>query len=127
VFGDYQSTEPSRFLDEIPDSLVDRIEPVAQPRWMNTGYELRNPYARRYGGGSRNRVKDGAEGGYSYETEDQSAVGSIRLGMRVRHRQFGVGTIVEVEDQGDDVKVTVRFASVGTKKLLVKFAGLEPA
>ena len=126
IFGDYQSTEPSRFLDEIPDHLVDRIEPAAPPRWMNTGYELRNPYARRYGGG-RNRARDGAEGGFSYETENQSAVGSVRLGMRVRHRQFGVGTIVELEDQGDDVKVTVRFAAVGTKKLLVRYAGLEPA
>jgi len=47
--------------------------------------------------------------------------------MRVRHGQFGVGTIVAVEDQGDDVKVTVRFPAVGTKKLLVKYAGLEPA
>ena len=126
IFGDYQSTEPSRFLDEIPDHLVDRIEPAAPPRWMNTSYELRNPYARRYGGG-RNRVRDGQESGFSYETEDQSAVGSVRLGMRVRHQQFGVGTVVEVEDQGDDVKVTVRFAAVGTKKLLMRYAGLKPA
>ncbi len=47
--------------------------------------------------------------------------------MRVRHRQFGVGTVVAVEDQGDDFKVTVRFAAVGTKKLLANYAGLEPA
>jgi len=129
VFGEYQSTEPSRFLDEIPEHLVDRIQPVAPPRWMNQGYELRNPYARKYGhggGGYRNKVKDGEDRGYSYETEDQSA-GAVRAGMRVRHRQFGVGTIVNVEDQGDDVKVTVRFASVGMKKLLARFAGLEPA
>jgi DNA helicase-2/ATP-dependent DNA helicase PcrA len=126
IFGDYQATEPSRFLDEIPDHLVDRIEPAAPPRWMNTGYELRNPYGRRYGGG-RNRVRDSGETAFSYENENQSAVGSVRLGMRVRHRQFGVGTVVEVEDQGDDVKVTVRFAAVGTKKLLARYAGLEPA
>ena len=47
--------------------------------------------------------------------------------MRVRHRQFGVGTIVSVEDQGDDYKLTVKFNAVGTKKLLAKYAGLEPA
>ena len=127
VFGEYQSTEPSRFLGEVPEHLVDRIQPVAPPRWMNTGYETRNPYARRYGGDSRNKVKDGDDRGYSYESEDQSAAGAMRTGTRVRHRQFGVGTIVDVEDQGDDVKLTVRFASVGTKKLLARFAGLEPA
>jgi DNA helicase-2/ATP-dependent DNA helicase PcrA len=47
--------------------------------------------------------------------------------MRVRHRQFGVGTVTAVEDHGDDYKVTVKFAAVGTKKLLAKFAGLEKA
>jgi DNA helicase-2/ATP-dependent DNA helicase PcrA len=45
--------------------------------------------------------------------------------MRVRHRQFGVGTILAVEDHGDDFKVTVRFNSAGTKKLMAKYAGLE--
>jgi DNA helicase-2/ATP-dependent DNA helicase PcrA len=47
--------------------------------------------------------------------------------MRVRHGQFGVGTVVAVDDQGDDVKVTVRFAAVGTKKLLASYAKLQPA
>ena len=42
--------------------------------------------------------------------------------MRVRHKQFGVGTVLDVEDQGDDIKVTVRFAAVGTKKLLARYA-----
>jgi DNA helicase-2/ATP-dependent DNA helicase PcrA len=47
--------------------------------------------------------------------------------MRVRHRQFGVGTILAIEDQGDDYKITVRFPAAGTKKLLARYAGLEPA
>jgi DNA helicase-2/ATP-dependent DNA helicase PcrA len=127
IFGDYQATEPSRFLTEIPDHLVDRIEP-APPRWQQPGYELRNPYARRYGGGNSGRSfkEDAAPKSYAYEYEDQSAPG-VRAGMRVRHKQFGVGTVVGVEDQGDDLKVTVRFAAVGTKKLLARYAGLEPA
>src|SRR6185436_17996419 len=107
-----------------PDELVDRIAPVA-PRWEHTGYELRNPYARRFPKGGA-RARDGEGSSYSYEYEDQSVAG-VRNGMRVRHKQFGVGTVVNVEDQGDDVKVTVRFASVGTKKLLARYAGLEPA
>ncbi len=61
-----------------------------------------------------------------YESEDQSRSG-VRTGMRVRHRQFGVGTVLDIEEQGDDFKLTVRFAAVGTKKLLAKYAGLEPA
>ena len=126
VFGEYQSTQPSRFLDEIPGELMDRLEPAAPPsRYAGGYYELRNPYGR--GGAARGRRDDAAAPAFAYEHEDQSAAGGVRLGMRVRHRQFGVGTVVGVEDQGDDVKVTVRFNSVGVKKLLARFAGLEPA
>ena len=75
VFGDYQSTEPSRFLDEIPPELMDRIEPAA-PRWQASNYELRNPYGRRYA----NRPQARETGpGYSYENEDQSASGGVRV------------------------------------------------
>ena len=44
-----------------------------------------------------------------------------------RARSFGLGTVTDVEDQGDDIKVTVRFGGVGVKKLMARFAGLEPA
>jgi DNA helicase-2/ATP-dependent DNA helicase PcrA len=65
---------------------------------------------------------------YAPEDEDQSRHSSgLKLGMRVRHAQFGTGTVTGIEDHADDLKVTVRFASVGVKRLLAKFARLEPA
>jgi DNA helicase-2/ATP-dependent DNA helicase PcrA len=122
VFGEYQSSQPSRFLDEIPPDLMQRVEPVAPaPRWQQP-YDLRNPYGR----GGRFRQRQAEPAGFAYENEDQSQSG-VRTGMRVRHAQFGVGTVVNVEDQGDDFKVTVKFAAVGTKKLLARYAKLEPA
>ena len=66
------------------------------------------------------------ETSYAYENEDQS-VGGLSAGMRVRHPQFGVGTVMAVEEHNDDLKVTVRFAAVGVKKLLSKYAKLELA
>ena len=123
VFGDYQNTQPSRFLDEIPPQLMNRLEPEA-PRWQAPQYELRNPYGRRFG--RRPQARDAEAPSFSYEHEDQSNTG-VRTGMRVKHRQFGVGTVVAVEDQGDDFKVTVKFNAVGTKKLLARYAGLERA
>jgi DNA helicase-2/ATP-dependent DNA helicase PcrA len=123
VFGEYQPTEPSRFLDEIPAELMTRIEPApASARWGQP-YGLRNPYARR---GPRPPQVEERAPAYAYESEDQSRSG-VRTGMRVRHRQFGVGTVLDIEEQGDDFKLTVRFTAVGTKKLLAKYAGLEPA
>jgi DNA helicase II / ATP-dependent DNA helicase PcrA len=120
VFGEYQQSEPSRFLDEIPPDLMLRIEPVTpSPRWQQRDEAGRGYPARPRSG--RNQAS-----GFSYEHEDQSQNG-VRVGMRVRHRQFGVGTIVAVDDDGDDSKLTIRFAAVGTKKLVARFANLEPA
>jgi DNA helicase-2/ATP-dependent DNA helicase PcrA len=127
VFGEYQATEPSRFIDEVPAALVERITPT-----LNTGhhgnfshahYEFRtNPYSR---GGRPARFKEDSPK-YAYEDEDQSTTG-VRVGMRVKHAQFGVGVVLAVEEHTDDYKITVRFNSVGQKKLLQKFAKLEPA
>jgi DNA helicase-2/ATP-dependent DNA helicase PcrA len=127
VFGEYQSTEPSRFLDEIPTELVERLTPTYASSYQgsfNHGhYEFRtNPYGRK---GKAARFKE-PETSYKYEDEDQSIPG-LRSGMRVRHAQFGVGTVVSVEEHNDDMKITVRFNLVGVKKLLAKYAKLEPA
>jgi len=126
VFGEYQGTEPSRFLDEIPAELVERIAPAwnaaYQSSFSHSHYEFRtNPYGR----GGRGRARE-TESTYRYENEDQSVTG-LKAGMRVRHLQFGVGTVMSVEEHNDDLKITVRFTSVGVKKLLSKFAKLELA
>ena len=127
VFGEYQSTEPSRFLDEVPAELVERITPTFtsanQGNFAHAHYEFRtNPYGR---GGRGARFKE-ESAKYAYEDEDQSATG-VRVGMRVKHAQFGVGVVLAVEEHTDDYKITVRFNSVGQKKLLARFAKLEPA
>ena len=49
-----------------------------------------------------------------------------RLGDKVRHRKYGVGTVMKFEGDGDDTKLTVYFRSAGLKKLVVKYAGLQP-
>jgi DNA helicase II / ATP-dependent DNA helicase PcrA len=125
VFGEYQSTEPSRFLDEIPAELIERIAPAYSSSYQGTfnhgHYEFRtNPYGRK---GKSPRLRE-AEPSYKYEEEDQSSP-NLRSGMRVRHAQFGVGTVVSVEEHNDDMKITVRFNLVGVKKLLAKYAKLE--
>ena len=38
-----------------------------------------------------------------YEDEDQSANGGLRPGLRVKHGQFGFGTVISVEDLEDEV------------------------
>jgi DNA helicase-2/ATP-dependent DNA helicase PcrA len=52
---------------------------------------------------------------------------AIKLGMDVRHPEFGVGTIVEKSGHGEALKVAVEFASGKIRKFLLRYAPLEPA
>jgi DNA helicase-2/ATP-dependent DNA helicase PcrA len=127
VFGEYQPSAPSRFFDEIPADLVDQRESPYLSSWQSSRQAAgasRAPLGPRRGGAARGRDEESPA--YRYEDEDQSQPG-LRLGMRVRHPMFGLGTVVAVEPAVDDVKVTVRFASVGAKRLLARYARLEPA
>ena len=122
VFGEYQDSEPSRFLDEIPPELVDHVEPVFSTP-VSTAW--RQPFR----GRSRSpepREEIQPDYGPSYEDEDQSAV-SVAPGARVRHPKFGVGTVLSVEPLTDDMKLTVSFRDIGRKTLRAKFAKLTMA
>ena len=143
VFGEYQSMEPSRFMDEVPPQLVERIEPAYQPASYQSSFgsfaRSQSYPSNRSGAGGRGasyhrpgRQPSGFGGNtreepaFSYEDEDQSSLLGLKPGARVRHAQFGVGTILSVEELADDVKLVVRF-SVGPKTLRAKYAKLELA
>jgi DNA helicase-2/ATP-dependent DNA helicase PcrA len=146
VFGEYRATEPSRFLSEIPETLLQRYDfvgygPAHGASWGGSrGFRDRDAAlsgrrgsgacASPYGDRRITRGPSARPEGPTYhpEDEDQSAHSSgVTLGMRVRHARFGLGTVLGIEDHGDDVKLTVRFAAVGVKRLLAKYARLERA
>ena len=127
VFGEYQATEPSRFLTEIPNELVEVIEPAFTARpyggggrngWSPRGRGPRRPSTAAYGDAAAPPEP------WNDADEDQSATG-ISRGARVRHATFGRGEVIHVEPVEGDLKLTVRFATVGQKKLLARFANLE--
>jgi DNA helicase-2/ATP-dependent DNA helicase PcrA len=124
VFGDYQSTDPSRFIDEIPAELLEEIPSTfvtPQPSFSNfrMGSYGRSGPSR----GGRTREEQPT---YDYASEDQSLLpDGLRPGLKVRHAQFGLGTIISIEPLSDDTKLVVRFSSVGQKTLRAKFAKLE--
>ena len=121
VFGEYQSTEPSRFLFEIPHELVRVVEPAYDPLPPASGYEARR---RGYGGRRRADRRGQSAAFYDDAGEDQSE-GGISRGARVRHPKFGIGTVVGVEPASGDLKLSVRFTGIGEKKLLARHAKLE--
>ena len=128
-FGDYQATQPSRFLEEIPSDLLEQEFSTYSSPYAATrgGWDYRpNPYGRGTRGGyaGRGRVKEDAAP-FDVSQEDQSASSGLAPGRKVRHGQFGLGTVLSVEELDDDMKLVVKFTTVGTKTLRAKYAKLE--
>jgi DNA helicase II / ATP-dependent DNA helicase PcrA len=128
-FGDYQATQPSRFLEEIPADLLEQEFSTYSSPYASTrgGWDYRpNPYGRGGRGGyaSRGRLKE-EPAPFDVSHEDQSAFPGLAPGRKVRHAQFGLGTVLSVEELDDDTKLVVKFTTVGTKTLRAKYAKLE--
>jgi DNA helicase-2/ATP-dependent DNA helicase PcrA len=116
---------PSRFLAEIPRELIEaaagsQSEPGESRRYepdpeFSQGHSYRRTTRTPYG-----RPAPAARG---------SASGSRNplIGKRVRHLKFGIGTIIEVEGDGEDRRLTVSFQDYGPKKLLERYANLQLA
>jgi len=111
-FGERNFQSPSRFLDEIPSDLVEVLS-----------------RGRAGGKRSRSRASGGSESNfdYSYSQETTGGEGDIQPGMRVRHAVFGEGVIMETIGGGINQKLKIRFARVGVKTVMLRFANLELA
>jgi DNA helicase-2/ATP-dependent DNA helicase PcrA len=107
IAGRYQPQLESRFLAEIPAELVE----ATQSPTLFWSERTRPVYA---------FFGDGDEG-----QAETVATRRPRAGSRVRHPTLGQGVILELEGEGDDLKLTVYFERAGKKKLLARYASLE--
>jgi len=99
---------PSRFLEEIPDDVIE---------WRNTTVtKLRVPSAtaRRNFSAPPPRAT-----GKKSETLD------LAVGERVSHDTFGLGTVVSLSGEGDRAEATINFGTFGEKRLLLRYAPVE--
>jgi len=112
--GRLELAEPSRFLEALPPDAV--AERSTTPFWDR-------PERRGRGGRPVPRFRREEE---PAEDVSQDRPRYVK-GERVRHRKFGVGVVTAVSGRGRELKVTVSFddGEVGTKQLLVAYAGLE--
>jgi DNA helicase II / ATP-dependent DNA helicase PcrA len=127
--GERVDCVPSSFLRPLGDDLVERKETpeVARAarafgRWSDRRSD------RRFGGRSPARRTDAFGNdadGYQIDYSDSQDAPRFIKGERVRHPEFGPGTIRELSGFGPDLKVVIEFESVGRKKVVVRYANLQ--
>jgi len=142
IFGNEQqlrASQPSRFLTEIPSELVDTaggsMAEIGQTRRYEPDPEYSysaDEFMRRVRGGPAATQRSSASRQRS-ETPNFGRSSSRRtpanpmLGRKVRHPEYGVGTVVGVEGDEDDRRLSVSFPGRGTKKFIERYAQLQPA
>ena len=141
IFGNEQQLRaslPSRFLAEIPSELVETIRGSMAEIGEKRRYEPDPEYSyspdeflRRVRGKPTPAVASPkpARSGNSFgrSAVRRGADADPMLGRKVRHPSYGVGTIVGVEGDEEDRRVSVSFPGRGTKKFVERYAQLEPA
>jgi len=120
-YGRLELSQPSRFLEALPPQVIE--DRSTTPAWD------RRAARGSWGGGSRASVpaRRAPLDAVEFPEEESQDAPRYAAGERVRHRKFGGGVVRAVSGMGRDLKVTVEFddADVGTKQLLVAYAGLE--
>ncbi len=134
VRGETQYNPVSRFVREIPLELMDNTVPVVKRREEDI-FDFRpkailkpkitpqpvKPYIAQ-GIGSLNRVAGINKGAAALETDTVLDYGK---GDRVRHIKYGEGTVLNLEREPRDYKVTVQFDNAGQKIMYASFAKLK--
>lgn len=132
VFGQWQSSLPSRFIDELPEAHVDVLTPPglygggygAAGMGGQSGLEQRVQEANVYNSPGWRRLQDRSQkrpvsqpAESKNVTIDMTATSSFTVGERVFHDKFGYGAILSIE--GD--KLEIDFEKSSVKKVVSRF------
>ena len=109
-WGQSDVAEPSRFLNDLPEDLVDG------KRKKNK--EVLNEITSWEGGSGRKAIQETMSTARASGTE-------FKPGDRVVHAKFGEGMVLRSSRQRDDEEVEVFFESVGGKRLSAQMSGLK--
>ena len=115
---------PSRFLAEIPGELIEAAPGSQSDPGETRRYEPDPDYSRRF---CRSPASADA---LTVSRPRALHAGNPKdplIGKRVRHAKYGVGTIIEVEGEGEERSLTVSFQDYGAKKLVERYANLQLA
>jgi DNA helicase II / ATP-dependent DNA helicase PcrA len=117
---------PSRFLAEIPGDFIEAALGSQAEPGESRRYEPDPDYVASYSYRQKTRTPYG-QGAYGRPAPRSAASKDPLIGTRVRHSKYGVGTIIGVEGEGEERKLTVSFQDYGAKKLIERYANLQLA
>ncbi len=140
IYGQVQVSPPSRFLAEIPKELLEaeevRGELSPMESWSRSARFTEQSYSNSYSSRSSSSASkpgrtydysgfEDSTPSYSVSVHNTSEGPAIKVGQRVKHPSYGVGTVKSLEGSMDDRKVTIEFSGRTVKKFVLKHVNLE--
>jgi len=117
LFGTTKYNLMSRFLKEIPKSLINEESSKPSKQEVFDSVYIQKPQM------DRSMFKM-TSANAPHKAEGQ-AVLDFKAGDRVTHRKFGDGTVLESKAIGSDMFLRVKFDTVGEKNLMAAYVKLE--
>ncbi len=121
IYGEVQVNRPSRFLAEIPDTLLENKQKKATKQ--DAGPQAHLP--RRQTAPLKPSLLRPAATPTPIVTAKTGPVTQWKAGDKAAHGKWGIGTVVEVKGAGDNQEVKIAFPDQGIKSLSVKFAPIQ--
>lgn len=112
IYGRTSSALPSRFLQEIPESCIEKRGGYRAEPQRSMTYEKRSVSSNGY-----------LSGALRANSAPSAPLPDYNKGDMVMHAAFGRGLILSVVKMGGDALLEVAFDDIGTKKLMAKAAG----
>ncbi len=148
IYGKTSMSTPSRFLDEIPEEYTERLVPRVNAygfananhygAQQRSGTMTFRPSASQMGSGANfsDKAKSALEVMNSMQKRGASVqpkTGVIRpdtsvkwkVGDKAQHGKWGVGTVVSVKGEGEEVELKIAFPGQGVKGLMQKYAPIS--
>ncbi len=151
IFGSTSYNPVSRFLEEIPQELLEGYEEAFGTTTNKETMFKDSTYTWSYGSKNNSNIKTykinekepvmaaKQSSSFAFRTAEsflnnlgkkitnskEIDLSQYEAGVRVFHKKFGEGTINLVEPEGEDLKVDINFDKAGHKRLMAKYANLE--
>jgi DNA helicase-2/ATP-dependent DNA helicase PcrA len=128
-WGNLIFSEPSRFLQEIPEKHIDYPQ---KPLGRQESFLTEDNFSGILPG--KSPAKPGLANLKNFhklssvpsgQVMGNNSGGDIQVGMEVEHERFGKGKVISMEGTGPNTKATVFFPGIGNKQLLLRFARLK--
>lgn len=116
MYGRISAYMPSRFLAEIPENLLEEYHrKAAMPQQSTTTVP------------SKQRMSILSKPVASSLPKKHAVDTTFAKGDKVRHKIWGIGTVLEVIGEGQNMQMKIQFPTKGIRQVVVKYAPLEKA